>query len=94
MTPQEQIEVLEESKKYDVLSNRGLCFSIENALIQMGIAHEKPENIQEYIPLFTYKNARKFKAHQDILGFWWPLPFWEHRAKFREWIIKKLKKQL
>lgn len=100
-----QIEVLESAKasliKYHAMPRYfGLCFHIENAIMEHPNCPTELINgcyyklLEFYIPLFRKENAYKFKALKAESAYWWPSSHLKPRLEFLDWMLETLKEEL
>lgn len=100
-----QIEVLESARtsliKYHAMPRYfGLCFHIENAIMEHPNCPSELINgcyykqLEFYVPLFNKQNAYKFKARKVASCYWWPIEELKKRVAFLDWMINELKQQL
>lgn len=48
-------------------------------------------NINKYLPLATFDNAKRFRAIQLSSGYWWLFNDWTNRIKYLKWLLEQYK---
>lgn len=96
LTPELQIEILQEATKNIKLDNdKFLCIILRDILWNRDIVPQDHDpNISDYIPLFTRQNADFFNTNPKLRHAWWLVCLEEDRLRFLNWLIEENKKLL
>lgn len=91
-----RLDILKKAKEIFLSDKnvRGLCNAIYTAFVVLDVFNSPYRlfniKISDYIPLFTFENAKKFGADGREYWYWWNPGEWDNgRLDFLNWLIEQ-----